>query len=214
MTVPNVIEAFSEEQAQRLTGLTQRQLRHWDRVGLVVPELADDDRSSAYSRVYSFLDIVSLRTLSVLRSQYGISLQHLRKIAQKMREMDLNIWIGTTLYVLNRRVIFEEPGTGKPREIATDQYVLPIPLRVVVSDARKAVEELWRRPGEQIGRIERHRNVSSNVWVIAGTRIHVASIKRLAEDGYGVAEIQAEYPQLTEEDIRAALSHGDSRAAA
>jgi uncharacterized protein (DUF433 family) len=206
MSADVVIATFSEEQAERLTGLSRRQLRHWDSTGFLVPTFADEDRSNLYSRVYSFLDIVALRTLGVLRRQYGISLQHLRRVAAKMREMDLDVWTGTTLYVLNRGVIFEEPGTGKPQEIASGQYVLPLPLQVVVSDTRAAVADLWRRPQDKIGHVEHTRNISANYLVVAGTRVRVSSIKRLAEDGYTIDQIRAEYPQLTADDVKAALA--------
>jgi hypothetical protein len=55
-----VIAAFSEEHAARLSGVSRAQLRHWDRTGLLKPSYAEPDRRGAFSRVYSFADLVSL----------------------------------------------------------------------------------------------------------------------------------------------------------
>ena len=206
MVVPNVIEAFSEDQAERLTGLTHRQLRYWERTDVFVPTYVDEDTSSSGSRVYFFRDIAALRTLAALRTKYNVSLQHLRKAAARMKELEIDLWRGTRLWVQNRRVIFEEPGTGKPQDITTKQYVIPLDLGVVVGDTRSAITRLRRRPASKVGQVERTRGVNGNHPVVAGTRVRVASIQRLAEDGYDVAAIRAEFPGLTDKDVEAALA--------
>ena len=67
--VVSVIRAFSADHAVRLTGLSMRQLRYWDDTGFFRHRYASEDRRSPYGRVYSFRDIVGLRTLSVLRKR-------------------------------------------------------------------------------------------------------------------------------------------------
>ena len=62
-----VIRAFSAENVSRLTGLSMSQLIDWDRIGFFRPEHASENRREAYSRIYSFQDVVGLRTLAVLR---------------------------------------------------------------------------------------------------------------------------------------------------
>lgn len=207
MSAETVMAAFSEEQVERLTGLTKSQLRYWDRTGFYQPAYADENRRVAYSRIYSFLDIVALRTLGVLRNQYSVPLQQLRKVAEKLRHLEQDLWIKTTLYVLNKKVIFEEPGSGRPREVISGQYVVPFPLKVVVADTRKAVQQLQRRSEGQIGGISRSRYVSQNAWVVEGTRIPTAAIRRFAEAGYSVDQIIKEYPDLTPLDVERALAH-------
>src|SRR5712691_3179010 len=105
MTADVILRAFSEESVKHLTGLTTTQLRYWDRTGFFEPAYADPNRRVAYSRLYSFKDIVALRTLSVLRNQYSVPLQHLRKVADKLSHLGYDLWINTTLYVLNKKVI-------------------------------------------------------------------------------------------------------------
>ena len=43
---------------------------------------------------------------------------------------------------------------------------------------------------------------------IRGTRLWVSLILDLLADGLSIADVLAEYPQLTEEDIRAAIAYG------
>lgn len=208
MEASKVIAAFTEEQVERLTGLTVRQLRYWDRTGFFKPEYGEENRRLAYSRVYSFKDVASLRTVSVLRLQFNVPLQHLRKVAEKLRHLSDAVWVGTTLYVLNRKVIFHEPGTEKPKEIVSNQFVLVgIPLKAVISDTQKAIIDMRARRADQLGQVERSRFVNHNAWVVAGTRIPTRAIRRFKEAGYTVEQIIREYPDLTESDVEAALAH-------
>jgi uncharacterized protein (DUF433 family) len=203
----NLVMAFSEEHAERLTGLSKHQLRHWDNTSFFKPSLADENRRVAYSRVYSFKDIVALRVLNVLRNQFGISLQHLRKVSDKLSHLEDDRWTKTTLYVFKRKVVFVEPETEQPREVVSGQFVLGLALRAVVEDTERAVAQFRERPSDKIGKIERNRLVAHNATVIAGTRIATATIKRFHAAGYSVEKIIAEYPDLTAQDIKAALEY-------
>ena len=209
-----IISAFSEDQVQRLTGISKRQLRYWDRTGFFRPSLAEENRRIAFSRIYSFTDVVSLRVLNVLRNQYGVSLQHLRKVAKELPQISEEKWGSTELFVLNRRVVLVEPETIQYLEIVTKQYVIGIPLRMIVSETERDIAALRERDKDTTGMIVRSRNVCHNAWVIAGTRVRVASVKKFANEGYTVRQIQEEYPTLTEAEIESALRHeGDSIAA-
>src|SRR5471030_2392628 len=151
--ISDVIQAFSEDHVERLTGLSKSQLRHWDRTGFFTPAFAADDRREALSRIYSFKDLVSLRVLSVLRKQFGVSLQHLRLVSQKLSHLDDDRWTKTTLYVLEKKVVFVDPDTGTPREIVSGQYALGIALASVISDTKRDVQRFHERPAEKVGNI-------------------------------------------------------------
>jgi len=84
--------AFTSELVAKLTGLSVQRLYDWDRTGFYTPEYADRDRSNAYSRVYSFRDVVSLRTLSVLRDQHRVSHQELRRVSNWLKQHYVNPW--------------------------------------------------------------------------------------------------------------------------
>jgi DNA-binding transcriptional MerR regulator len=208
MTTDVIIRAFTEDSAARLTGLTASQLRYWDKTGFFAPEYADADRKSPFSRLYSFRDIVALRTLSDLRNRYSVTLQHLRKVADKLDHLGYDLWTNTILYVLNRKVIFHEPGTDLPQEVVSGQYVIgEVALKGIILDTTRRVEKMRGRDPEKIGHIERSRYVNHNAWVVGGTRIPTAAIKRFKEAGYTSEQIIAEYPDLTHGDIKAALGH-------
>ena len=84
----NVVRAFTLENVERLTGVTQRQLKYWDDTDFFKPEHAYENRRSPYSRIYSFQDLVALRVLKQLRSESDISLQHLRKVGEELRTLE------------------------------------------------------------------------------------------------------------------------------
>ena len=210
----DVIIAFTEEHVQRLTGLTKAQLRYWDRTGFFKPAYADEDRSVAFSRIYSFRDVVGLRTLGILRNVHKVPLQNLRAAAKRLSHLKDALWTKTTLFVLGRRVVFSPEGTKEMQDAATGQLVMGLPLRTVIADVQRESQKLRERPQATIGKIERHRRIGHNAWVVGGTRIPVRAIRNFHDAGYSIKAIIKEYPDLTERDIQAALAHEESANAA
>jgi uncharacterized protein (DUF433 family) len=213
LDINNVIAAFSEEQVQRITKLSKSRLRYWHKTGFFVPSVVEDNPRLPYSRFYSFKDIVALRTLEMLRVQNNVPLQHLRKVAEKLAHLKHDLWTKTTLWVLNRKVVFQEPGTGRPREVVSGQYLIRYPLKKVMEATRNDIEAMRRRSESEVGRIAKAQGICHSAFVIAGTRIPASAVRRLHEDGYSVKRIIEEYPDLTPQDVRAALEHEASRAA-
>ncbi|YCI03320.1 DUF433 domain-containing protein [Ensifer sp. D2-11] len=205
----NVVAAFTEEQAERLTGISVRQLRHWDRTGFFVPSLAYEDRSKPFSRLYSFRDLVSLKVLNALRNDAKVSLPHLRTVKEKLAHLGDDVWAKTTLYVLNKKVVFENPLSRTKEEIVTGQGVLQIPLRVVTGNMNEAVNAMRQREAGAVGKIEKKRGFGGHA-VIAGTRIPVQAVKAFAAEGYTPEQIQQEYPTLTKADIAAAIAYEEA----
>lgn len=204
----DVIAALSLDQVSRLTGLSANQLIDWDSTGFYPPSYAYEKRRSPYSRIYSFEDLVSLRTLSVLRER--VSMQHLREAAEKLKQHTGRPWSELTLYVLNREVHFKRPLDGQIEGAVTGQYGATIPLESVAEEMRERSEALKVRDPTSVGKLDRHRHVMGNEVVISGTRILVASVRALADAGYSPQEILAEYPDLQLPDVQAAL-HFDGK---
>lgn len=213
LSVSNVVAAFGEEQVKHLTGLGVGRLRYWHKTGFFAPTFVEENVRIPYSRFYSFKDMVALRTLEPLHVQNGVPLQQLRKVAEKLSHLKDDLWTNTTLYVVNKKVVLENPETGKPEEVVSGQYLLGIPLKKVVSDTSADVEVMRKRSPAQIGTISKFSGICHNAWVIAGTRIPIASIRRMREDGLTDDQIISEYPDLTQGDISAALLHGAAKAA-
>lgn len=202
-----VAAAFSEEHTSRLTGITQRQLQYWAREDFYRPSYSTEASRVAFSRIYSFKDIVNLRVLNVLRNQFGVSLQHLRDVSAKLAHLAEERWTGMKLWVVKKKVVWQEPGSNLPQEVTSGQYVVPVVLEEVIAVTKNDVVSLNKRDQSVIGRIERSRHINHNDPVMAGTRIRVQAIQRFAEAGYNTAQIIKEYPDLTEEDVRAALAY-------
>ena len=208
MNDTNVIRAFSEEHVMRLTDLSKSQLRYWDKTGFFAPSFADENRRRPHSRAYSFLDVVCLQILNALRNEARVSLPHLREVKDQLDHLGEDMWAKTTLYVLNRRVVFVNPKTRRREDVVTGQCILQIPLKVVRGNTEKAVRSLWTRDKVNIGHIQRKRGVASSQPVLAGTRIPVRAIKAFWDEGYTISQIRAQYPALSVKDIKAALEFG------
>ena len=208
-----LVVAFAAEHVIRLTGLSMRQLAYWDRTGFFRPQYALGEDDTVSSRVYSFKDVVGLRTLGLLRSVHRVSLLHLRTVAEKLAALSETPWADIRLKVWNRKVQFDEPGTGKTVGVVDGQYLL-LPIIDVMAEIKDRASRLMRRDHADFGQMEKHRSVSHNALVIAGTRIRVSTILHFHEAGYSVEQIVKEYPSLTAQDVRAAIERGPSLLAA
>ncbi len=201
--------AFSLDHVRRLTGLSLRQLRYWDDTGFFTPQFGDQKRRRPYGRVYSFRDVVGLRTIAELRER--VTLQELRKIGAWLHEHYETPWASLRFYILGNKVFFDDPRTGV--RTATDpagQAALSVDvfeMEPVATNMREAAKRLRKRGPDEVGKITRNRYVMSNAPVLAGTRIPTSAIWHFHEAGYEPEAITRAYPQLSLDDIRAALAH-------
>ena len=204
MTGPGVITAYSEDQVSRLTSISVDQLRYWDRTGFFPPEFGYAECRAAFSRVYSYLDLVSLKVIARLRGK--TSLQQLRLVKEKLVEIGPALWRGVELWVQRKKVVYVHPETGEPEEVVSGQRLLKLPLREITDDLDAELRKLTARDEGTVGSIDRNRRVMRNRPVVAGTRIPVEAVRSFHEAGYGVEDIIAEYPSLTPRDVEAALA--------
>lgn len=198
----DVMVAFSVEHAARVTGISKARLTRWDQEGFFSPEFADEeDRGNPYSRVYSFVDLVGLRTLALLTDRYRISLGELRKTYPELAKRVKRPWSDTQLAVWKRKVIWDLANLPRDRH---GQYLgNHIELPSIASEVAERSEELRNRDKSKVGLIERHRFVAHNAPVVAGTRIPAKAIASFIEDGFDDDAIIEEYPSITKLDIAA-----------
>jgi uncharacterized protein (DUF433 family) len=205
-----VTAVFSESHVERLTSLTKAQLRYWDRLGFVVPSYADGNRRVPFSRIYSFRDVVALRTLALLRNEYQVSLQHLREVSRRLSHLKDALWTRTTLYVVKKHVHVVTKRGDRPIDPTTGQYAIEaVELRAVMNDVEHEVDVLRTRTPEDIGKITHNRFIARNSPIVSGTRISTRAIKNFHESGYSADQIISEYPDLTRADITAALAYSE-----
>ena len=199
------IRAFTAQQAGRLTGLSQRQLAYWDRTGFFSPK-EQTDESGPYARLYSFRDVVGLRTIAGLRK--SVPLQELRKVGRWLSSQPYEApWASLTFYLHGRRVYFKEPKSGVVASARGErQTAIQCSLEPIAQEVRAEAEKLRERGKADVGKISRHRHVAHNAFVVSGTRIPVDAIWNFHQAGYSNARIRREYPQLRRADIQAAIS--------
>ena len=155
-----VIAAFTEDEAQRLTGISLTQIRYWRRTSFFVPTLRVELSEGEETRLYSFRDLICLQVLDRLRNESRVSLQHLREVKATLVGLGDDMWAKTTLYVLNKRVVFTNPETGRKEEVTTGQGVLSIPLEIVRSDMERNVRQLRTRNPDNYGKVQSVRGVA------------------------------------------------------
>ena len=126
MATETILRAFSADHVVKLTGLSERQLRYWDKTDFFSPEYAHENRRSPFSRVYSFRDLVGLRTLELASKRTQRSFETIadrRAEVLKLSDLSDSVWAELVIYVFNRDVYFKEPETGKIRGANSSQYV-------------------------------------------------------------------------------------------
>lgn len=204
------ILAFTADNVCRLTGLSMGQLRYWDKTDFFSPEFLDDHRRRAFGRIYSFRDVVGLRTIAVLRNTHHIPLQELRKVGEwlAVHAQKETPWSSLRFALMGRKVVFSDPQADlqvfvEPK--GGGQQVIEMGLEPIASEMRQEALKLRERKQEQIGAVMRNRYIVHNAWVLAGTRIPTAAIWNFHQAGYDSGAILREYPRLTAADVQAAI---------
>jgi uncharacterized protein (DUF433 family) len=198
---------FSADQVSRLTGLSKRRLAYWSETDFYKAEHGSQLARAAFGRVYSFLDIVALRTIAVLVMKHNIHLSELRRVASELSDRR-GAWAGFKFYVGGRKVFWRRPeeaqtyGTKPPGQI-----VMPVAMDKITRQMETIVARAQRRRKADFGQITRNRLVVQGKRVIAGTRITTEAIWSFHEDGADAAAIIGHYPRLTPEDITAAIKY-------
>jgi uncharacterized protein (DUF433 family) len=199
------IDAFTMDQAAKLSGLSEDQLRSWDTAGLFRPSLGWEDRRRHYSRIYTFEDLVALRTLARLREE-GVSTRKLKQIGAYLKSLTEQPWVARSFFVV--------PETGKVFFTYEDALLAAEPmgqqamseivaLGPVEQDVRDRLAQMRARV-EQRGRIVTDRYIHGGAPIFAGTRIPVSTVIEFLGEGHSADEIIAQFPRLTCADIEAA----------
>ena len=207
------IGAFTADQVCELTELSRSQLRYWDKTGFFKPE-AGSLRMGPYSRVYSFRDVVGLRTLALLRKH--TSLQALRGAAGMLHQCNDYPWANLRFYKREgeRTIFFEVNDESFTVANAKSQTTFTIDLQEVSDNMLNLVRRMRERKAEEIGQTSRHRYVAHNQRVIAGTRIPTSAIWNFHRAGYRTDQIIEEYPRLEPADVREAIRLHEAEAVA
>ncbi len=141
---------YNTQSVVNITGVTERQLRHWIDTGIIVPACVEE---VGYKKKYrfNFLSLVQIRTVVALR-QRALSLQKVRKAIEVLEKdfkigkplSDLTLFTdGETVFILgnNPGVVFDVLRRGQAVfAVAIDDLVDDLVKRANVS-----LDEIQRR---------------------------------------------------------------------
>jgi DNA-binding transcriptional MerR regulator len=102
---------FSAEQVCKLAAITERQLRHWARDFYRPEHLLED--GGPFSHIYSFRDVVSLRTIGALRNKHRIPLPALRAAGAWLSERHDWPWSSLRFRVSGQGLYYLDPDSGQ-----------------------------------------------------------------------------------------------------
>jgi DNA-binding transcriptional MerR regulator len=140
-----VEQAFTAEQACRLSNCTHHQLRYWDKVGLVKPSVQPTGGRPGVRRLYSFRDLVALRVVRGLLDN-GMSLQRVRRAWDYLRrEASMDSHLSDVKLVTDGQSIFV---------VSNDEGELMDALREGQLAFFVAIGEITREVEEDVTRFE------------------------------------------------------------
>lgn len=136
---------YTSKEVCRVIGVSYRQLDYWDSSGFIQPSVAKA-RGTGTVRMYSFVDMVCLRTAKRLRDS-GISLQKIRRSTDYLRthfpELDsplvdlVFLTDGSTVFILTR-----DTNTALDTVMAQGQLAWFIPVGQFASELRGQIVKL------------------------------------------------------------------------
>lgn len=138
-------QAFTAEQACRLTNCTHHQLRYWDRVGLLKPSVQESGGRPGVRRLYSFRDLVALRVIRSLLDN-GMSLQRVRRAWDYLRrEGEMEDHLSEVKLVTDGQTIFR---------VSSDEGEILDALREGQLSFFVAIDQIAREVEEDVTRFE------------------------------------------------------------
>lgn len=164
-------------------------------------------------RIYSFRDLVGLRTLARLRS-LGISMRELRRFNDWLRARYDEPWSSLRFQVVGQELVFVEPETGAVLAAnLPGQRVILFDLQAEEADMLSEVRKLRERRPDQVGQVaKKNRHFLGGRARLDGTRVPTSAVYSLAEDGCSTEEILEAYPGLEAADIPAAIDYERAQA--
>jgi uncharacterized protein (DUF433 family) len=195
------VRYISLESAARIGQVSEGQARSWARDGIVEPSVVYNRDSYRHTFIYSPDDVVALRSVGELRRRFNTPLKATRDMVRHIQARDGMPWSDLAFEIANRQIHFMEPFARS--SVGRDAVIFEI--EPLAADVTREIEKLSRRNPENVGKIERRRDVMGGQPVVKGTRVPVSTIVNLATAGWDVAQIVESYPALVPEDVRSVL---------
>jgi uncharacterized protein (DUF433 family)/DNA-binding transcriptional MerR regulator len=189
--------SYPPKLAAALSGATVRQLSHWRRPGSDRQAILTPEISAERPLLYSFSDVIALRTCVRLRQE--ASLQRIRRALDALR-IDLGLRDHLSSYRLiadSSTIYLVEPDhavdlIGSKGNVVIHQFVEV--LRPFYVHGRQIPDLLTPRPHVRVDPA-----VRGGEPVIAGTRIPYDEVSALMRDGIPAEGIREFFPRVTAE---------------
>jgi uncharacterized protein (DUF433 family) len=200
---PKEFAAFATlAEASRVSGVSEQQIRAWHAAKILVPFLVRGASRGERTRLFDFVDLVSLRILAELRNR--VANDDLRKVQGALRERAQHEWTDLRFVVDDRRLIVWDDAAN---EAMLESGATRIDVGRVASDLRREIERSRTRGPDVVGKIVRNPAVLGGAWVVAGTRIPTEAVWSFHEAGFDTEAIIEQYPRLTPDDVAASIAH-------
>jgi uncharacterized protein (DUF433 family)/DNA-binding transcriptional MerR regulator len=198
--------SYAPNMAAALSGATISQLRHWRNPRTSAGPLLEPEISSESRIIYSFRDLLALRTFVRLRRD--ASLQRIRRAVSSLRDL------GEVGHLSSYRLVSDASGnirflTEEEEEIELARRPGQLLLIVKMADV---IESFPVRPGVVVPDLFKPRThitvdpaMQAGFPVIAGTRVPYDAVASLMREDVPAEKISEYYPTVTAEAARDAL---------
>jgi DNA-binding transcriptional MerR regulator len=192
--------AFPDNRARSIAGVSKGRQRYWEQIGLVVPSIRRQLGARSNIRLYNYQDLLALLVVSALRTERGMSLQHIRRVVEHLRARGYESPLRQLKFAtIGQEIYFQHPdgeweGDLRPDQIVIEETLHLDPLRLRISNAVKRSEQV-------AGHVEKRRGVHASAPVFAGTRIRVSTVQDYLLHGYKTAAILEAFPDLEAADV-------------
>jgi uncharacterized protein (DUF433 family) len=207
--------AFPVPIASVLTGATVAQLAYWRKDTASAPALLVPEGKRSGRYLYSWADVVALRSIVYLRSEK--SLPRIRRAVATLRALEAAEWTHLASYSLisTKRSILVRTPKGQLLDVGEQPgTVLEETLM------RDVLEPFEARNGRMVPALKRPRphitvdpGVLGGYPVLEGTRVPFDAVAALAQDDLNAEEIAAIYPSVRREGIVDATAFAEQVAA-
>lgn len=201
--------AVPTQVAAALSGATYSQLVYWrsQRAGmepLLVPEHRD-----GRVRLYSFRDVIALRTFAYLRER--VSLQKIRDAVRTLDRLgDEEHLSAYRLYATDSSVVWADPRGDHIDLVEQPGHLrASVALRDVFNEFRNKVEMTIRPLYRPFDEISVHPEVRGGLPVVRGTRVPYDLVAGLVRDGLPPSAVPEVYPSVHPAGARDAVKMAD-----